>query len=152
MTRAYLALGSNLSDRRAHLDAAVAALKPLAVSRYLETEAMLAPGDATPQPKYLNAAAALDTELEPLQLLSWLREIERREGRSAQRARWQPRPLDLDILLYGDRVIDTPELKVPHPEMHRRRFVLEPLAEIAPDAVHPLLKLSIHELLERCRS
>ena len=70
-------------------------------------------------------------------------------GRPAARARWQPRTLDLDIVLWGDRVIDTPELKVPHPQMHLRRFVLEPLAAIAPDAVHPLINLTVRALLAR---
>ncbi|MBL8957782.1 MAG: 2-amino-4-hydroxy-6-hydroxymethyldihydropteridine diphosphokinase [Myxococcaceae bacterium] len=143
----YVGLGSNLGDRRAHLDAAVRELKAARVSRYLETPALLAPGDTVAQPAYLNAVAELHTDLEPQALLSRLREIEQAEGRPAQRARWQARTLDLDVLLYGDRVIDTPNLKVPHPAMHERRFVLEPLAELAPELVHPVLKKSVAELL-----
>ena len=149
----YLGLGSNLGDRRAHLDAAVQALKLLGevtrVSPYLETPALLAPGDTTPQPPYLNGVLAFETTLEPLALLRALREIERAQGRPADRARWQPRTLDLDILLWGDRVIDTPELQVPHPQMHLRRFVLEPLAVIAGGAVHPVLEATVTELLAR---
>ncbi|MBK7862184.1 MAG: 2-amino-4-hydroxy-6-hydroxymethyldihydropteridine diphosphokinase [Archangiaceae bacterium] len=147
MTRAYVGLGSNLGDRRAHLDAAVAKLEATRVSTYLETAALLAPGDAVPQPAYLNAVAEVETALEPHALLARLREIEQAEGRPAQRERWQPRTLDLDLLLYGDRVIDSPDLEVPHPELHRRRFVLEPLCELAPTALHPRLKITVRELL-----
>lgn len=151
MTRVYVALGSNLGDRRAHLDNAVRALKPTRVSAYLETPALLAPGDATPQPPYLNAVAELDTELEPRQLLNHLRWLESGQGRPAERTRWAPRTLDLDIVLFGDRVIDEPQLKVPHPEMHKRLFVLEPLAELAPEVVHPVFKKTVRELLADAR-
>jgi 2-amino-4-hydroxy-6-hydroxymethyldihydropteridine diphosphokinase len=153
VSRVHLGLGSNLGDRRAHLEAAVDRLRALgevlAVSPMIETPALLAPGDTTPQPAYLNAAVALETKLEPLALLEALRAIERAEGRPAERARWQSRTLDLDILLFGDQVIDTVTLKVPHPQMHLRRFVLEPLAAIAPEAVHTLLHLTVRELLVR---
>ena len=142
-----MALGSNLGDRRAHLDAAVKALKPRRVSKYYETPALLAPGDTTQQPAYLNAVAELETQLEPGALLRALRELERAAGREPTRARWQPRTLDLDLVLYGERVVRDPELVVPHPEMHLRRFVLEPLAELAPELRHPVLKQTVRELL-----
>jgi 2-amino-4-hydroxy-6-hydroxymethyldihydropteridine diphosphokinase len=146
----YLGLGSNLGDRRAHLDAAVAQLKLIGrverVSPYVETAALLPPEDDRPQPAYLNGAVAFEADLEPSALLHALREVERSQGRPPERARWQPRTLDLDVLLWGDRVIDAPELRVPHPQLHLRLFVLEPLAVIAPDAVHPLLKLTVREL------
>lgn len=151
MTRAYVALGSNLGDRRAHLDAAVRALAATRVSAYLETPALLAPGDTTPQPEYLNAVAEVETDLEPAQLLKRLREIERAEGRPQTRARWQPRTLDLDLVLFGEHVIDEPELKVPHPELHKRLFVLEPLAELQPELVHPVFKKTVRELLADAR-
>lgn len=147
MTVVYVALGSNLGDRRAHLDAAARALRASRVSKYYETPALLAPGDTTPQPAYLNAVAEVMTELEPGAFLRGLREIERAEGRPEERARWAARTLDLDVLLFGDRVIDEPELKVPHPRMHERRFVLEPLAELAPRVVHPVLKRTVADLL-----
>jgi 2-amino-4-hydroxy-6-hydroxymethyldihydropteridine diphosphokinase len=147
VTQVCVALGSNLGDRRAHLDAAVRALKPLRVSSYYETPALLAPGDETPQPSYLNAAAVLETSLEPRALLQWLRSIEAAQGRAGVRARWQPRTLDLDLLLYGEQIIDEPGLNVPHPELHKRRFVLEPLAEVVPEARHPMLGKTVRELL-----
>lgn len=145
----YLGLGSNLGDRKAHLDAALKALTPDGVSTFIETPALLAPGDTTAQPAYLNAVCALETMLTPRELMLWLRDLELEAGREKDRARWQPRPLDLDILLFGDLVIDEPDLKVPHPEMHKRRFVLEPLAELAPNARHPVLDLTVAELLAR---
>lgn len=149
MTLAYVGLGSNSGDRRAHLDAAVTALGPVRVSSYLETPALLAEGDTKAQPPYLNAVAVVETVLPARAFLEVLRTIERQEGREAVRARWQPRTLDLDLLLYGELVIEEPDLKVPHPELHRRRFVLEPLVEIAPDVVHPVLRVSVRELLAR---
>jgi 2-amino-4-hydroxy-6-hydroxymethyldihydropteridine diphosphokinase len=148
VTLAYVALGSNLGDRRAHLDAAVKALVAVKISSYVETAALLPPGGA-PQPPYLNAVAAVETPLEPAAFLAVLRTIERQEGRPLERARWAARTLDLDLLLYGDRIIDELGLMVPHPAMHERRFVLEPLAEIAPEVVHPVLKVSVRELLGR---
>jgi len=149
VTVAFIGLGSNLGDRAAHLDAAVKALGAARVSRYVETPALLAPGDTKPQPAYLNAAAEVHTELAPRALLERLREIEQAEGRPRERAKWQARTLDLDLLLYGDRVIDEPGLEVPHPAMHERRFVLEPLAELAPHALHPVLRVTVAELLAR---
>lgn len=148
MTLAYVAMGSNLGDRSAHLSAAVQALSPLKVSRYYETAALLLPGDLTPQPAFLNAVMTLDTNLEPTELLKKLREIERDRGRPSIRERWQARTLDLDILLYGERVINEPGLRIPHPEMPKRKFVLEPLCEIAPEAIHPMLKKSVRELFD----
>lgn len=149
---AAIAMGSNLGDRRAHLDAACAALRALprtavrAVSAYVETEPVGPPG----QGLYLNAAALLDTALAPRPLLLALLEIERSRGRRREDApRWGPRTLDLDLLLYADLVLDEPGLTVPHPRMHERRFVLGPLAELAPDIVVPLHGVSVRAMLER---
>jgi 2-amino-4-hydroxy-6-hydroxymethyldihydropteridine diphosphokinase len=148
-TRALIALGSNLGDRKAHLDAAVAALAAMpactlsAVSRYHETAPV---GGPAGQGDYLNAAAVVETTLEPLDLLHVLQDIERRAGR-VRSVHWGERTLDLDLLLFGDLVIDTPELRVPHPLMAHRRFVLEPLAEVAPRAVDPVTGWTVAELL-----
>lgn len=143
----YIALGSNLGDRRAHLEQAIAKLGELgtlaAVSAFYETE----PREFAPQPWFLNAAVALETELMPKQLLARLLDIERGLGR--KRARSQPkgpRSIDLDILLFGSSVIESAGLTIPHPALHERRFVLEPLAEIAPDARHPVFKRTVREL------
>jgi 2-amino-4-hydroxy-6-hydroxymethyldihydropteridine diphosphokinase len=135
VTRAYVALGSNLGDRERTLLEAVEALRTeqgvevAAVSGFLDTE----PVGPVDQPRFLNGAAALDTALPARALLELLLDVEQRSGRSRDGVPAQgPRTLDLDLLLYGDDEIDEPGLRVPHPRMHERRFVLEPLAEIAP--------------------
>lgn len=147
---AYIALGSNLGDRarliRAALDALARApgVNVTRVSTLHETPAV---GGPEGSPPFLNAAAEIETTLSPRELLSLMLEIEQSLGRR-RREKWSPRTIDLDLLLYADRIIDEPTLHVPHPLMHEREFVLRPLAEIAPDAVHPVLKLPIRKLLE----
>lgn len=148
ITRVAIALGSNLGDRAAHLDHAAARLaellSSLEISRWLETE----PVGVGPQPAFLNGAASGVTSLAPRDLLEALFAIERERGRARPFA-GAPRTLDLDLLLFGDQVIDEAGLTVPHPRFRGRRFVLEPLAEIAPSMVDPVTGLSITELLAR---
>lgn len=152
MASAYIGIGSNLGDRAAHLELARDELARLPDTRLIafsstcETDPLGPPAPAN-QGKYLNAAAALDTQLGPAELLAHLRAIERKAGRE-RHTRWAARTLDLDLLLYDRHVIDTPDLMVPHPHMHERRFVLEPLAEIAPHALHPRLNRTARELLD----
>jgi 2-amino-4-hydroxy-6-hydroxymethyldihydropteridine diphosphokinase len=149
-TLALIALGSNLGDRKAALDAALAALAATpgvilrAASRYHETEAV---GGPAGQGAFLNAAAAVETTLGPWALLSRLRQIETDAGR-VRSVRWGERTLDLDLLMFGEAIIDSVELSVPHPRMAVRRFVLVPLVEIVPDAVEPITLRTMTELLE----
>ncbi|WP_312626187.1 2-amino-4-hydroxy-6-hydroxymethyldihydropteridine diphosphokinase [Scandinavium sp.] len=139
MTRVYIAVGSNLASPLDQVNAAIAALgeipetKIASVSSFYRTPP-LGPQD---QPDYLNAAVALDTRLEPEILLDNTQRIESRQGRVRKEERWGPRTLDLDIMLFGDAVIHTDRLTVPHYDMHNRGFMLWPLAEIAPDLIFP---------------
>ena len=149
MVQAYVALGANLGGRAATIAKALELLrmtpgvKVVAVSSLTENPAVGGPAES---PAFLNGAAEIETSLSARQVLEALLSIERQLGRE-RRQRWAPRTIDLDLLLYGDRIIDEPELMVPHPRIAERLFVLKPLAEIAPDVVHPTLRKMIAELL-----
>jgi 2-amino-4-hydroxy-6-hydroxymethyldihydropteridine diphosphokinase len=138
MHRAYVALGANLDEPQAQVRNALAALSRLPQSRLAVSSSLYrtAPVGLAEQPDFINAVAALDTELLPDDLLEALFAIERDFGRM-RKAKNGPRTLDLDLLLYDDQVIDTPHLHLPHPRLHLRAFVIVPLAEIAPDCVLP---------------
>jgi len=141
----YLSLGSNLDDRGANLRTAIAQLSGLghtvAVSSFYETE----PVEMTAQPWFLNCAVKLDTEKMPRQLIAGILAIEQGMGRQRKQKKG-PRVIDIDILLFGSSIIEIPPLTVPHAKMHERRFVLEPLAEIAPEARHPVFRRTVREL------
>ena len=137
----YLSLGANLGERQQTIENAIAALEQAEVrivarSSFYETE----PQDVKDQPWFLNAVVKCETRLFPIQLLVLVLRIERALGRARRTVRRGPRTIDIDILLYANNIIDTPQLTVPHPRMLDRRFVLEPLVEIAPDLRHPVTK------------
>jgi 2-amino-4-hydroxy-6-hydroxymethyldihydropteridine diphosphokinase len=131
--RAYVALGANLGDREVAIRRAAELIGAKRLSSILETE----PWGFADQPRFLNAVAELETELAPSALLDRLLAVEQELGRTREGPRYGPRTIDLDLLLYGDEQLDEPGLTVPHPRLHERRFVLEPLAELAPEAVVP---------------
>ena len=144
---AYIALGSNLGDKEANLRRALELLIERGVeivktSTFISTE----PYGVTDQPQFLNGVCEVRTSLEPLELLHTLLDIEQEMGRVRLR-HWGERNIDLDLLLYEDVVMDTPQLKLPHPDMQNRDFVLLPLAEIAPELVHPTLQKTSSELV-----
>ena len=152
---ASIALGSNQGDRRAHIGSALRAVGALpgtsliAASNLYETAPIGMPAG---EPSFLNAAAVIRTDLPPRDLLKHLLRIEREHGRTRTPGeRWGSRTLDLDLLTYADRVISEPCLIIPHPRLHERLFVLEPLASIAPDLVIPTLSRTARELLEELR-
>ena len=149
MSRVFIGVGSNEGDRLQHISNAVKALGATAgvavtqMATIIETEPIGGP----PQGPYLNTVVELETAVSPADLLKTLKAIEQRLGRKPSAERWGPRPIDLDLLLYDDRVIETSDLTVPHPRLHERRFVLEPLAQLAPQVIHPLVNQTIGELL-----
>lgn len=150
MHSVYIGFGSNIGDRLAHIQHAIRALSKTGgitlqkISAVYKTD----PVGYEAQTEFLNGVAAIHTHLPPLSLLHILKDIEAAVGRQ-HRIRWGPREIDLDILIYGDMCLRTEKLVIPHPEMHRRRFVLAPLAEVAPDVVHPVFQETIQTLLER---
>lgn len=145
---AYLALGTNLGDRRDNLRRALAALRAQfaleAVSRCYETE----PAYVLHQPRFFNLACRVTTTLAPLDVLHGFKHTESMLGRGSG-ARFGPRLIDIDLLFYDGLILDSPELTIPHPRLHERAFVLAPLADIAPDLVHPALGLTITALRDR---
>jgi 2-amino-4-hydroxy-6-hydroxymethyldihydropteridine diphosphokinase len=144
----YLSLGSNLGDREKYLREAMSRLGELGVIRqvsaFYETQPVEVRGE---QPWFLNCALAMETELTPLVFLSQVLAVEQSMGRIRREPKG-PRTIDIDIVFFANDVLDTPELTVPHPAMHQRRFVLEPLAEIAPALVHPVLQRTVRDLLD----
>jgi len=149
MSIVYIGIGSNLGDRQANCIYSIDLLGEKGTivrkkSSLYETD----PWSMKDQPKFLNMAVEIETDLSPEHLLVFVKKIEKKMGRK-ESFQWGPRLIDLDILLYGNIVINKEDLKIPHPLMHERDFVLRPLNEIAPDVKHPLLQLSVKELFQR---
>jgi 2-amino-4-hydroxy-6-hydroxymethyldihydropteridine diphosphokinase len=152
MAKAYLGIGSNLGPRQENIRRAIEKLNRLngifitKISSLIETKPQ-----GPPQAAFLNGALEVETALPAEALLKKLKEIEFQMGRRPNGIKWGPRVVDIDILLFNDRIIDSQDLKVPHPLMHSRLFVLEPLCQIAPDLRHPLLNKTVRDLLSELK-
>ncbi len=149
MNGIFVGLGANIGDRERTIRRALAQLDKLPETELLRVSSLYDtdPIGVLEQPPFLNAVAELESGLAARELLWHLLLVERRLGRDGTRQRWGPRTIDLDLLLYGNDEIDEPDLIVPHPELHRRAFVLVPMAELAPDLLHPVIDRSVRELL-----
>jgi 2-amino-4-hydroxy-6-hydroxymethyldihydropteridine diphosphokinase len=151
MSRVFIGIGSNQGDRfmlisqAVKLLSAVGGMQVTRLATIIETE----PVGGPPQPPFLNTVVEADTARTPQELLAALKDIERRLGRTSSSVRWAPRPIDLDLLLYDDRIINDADLVIPHPRLHERGFVLEPLAQLSPELIHPVLKEPIAALRDR---
>lgn len=151
MHEAFVAIGTNLGDRSANCARAIAlvesaGIRLLRCSREYRTE----PWGLADQPWFLNMVIKVESDLAPRELLGALKRIEKEMGRE-KGCRWGPRVIDLDILLYENAVVDEPDLQIPHPRMHERQFALQPLCDLAPDVVHPLLRKTVRSLLKELR-
>ena len=148
---AIISIGSNMGDKLENCHRAISALNGLdhtavnARSRFYKT----APVDFLDQDWFVNAVVKIDTRLTPRELLDALQDIQRRAGRVHDPVRFGPRIIDLDVIFYDDEIIDTPELAVPHPRMHKRRFVLQPICDIDPAIVHPVFQQDVQSLLNQ---
>lgn len=153
---AFIGIGSNLVDRKKNCEEAIFSLsqnpsiKNIIKSRWYETKAIVHKSNnkVGNVPNFINGVAKIETDLSPSELLVLLQKIETSMGRIRTGKKWEPRIIDLDILFYDDLILETLNLKIPHPELHKRMFVLEPICDIAPEVIHPILKKSVSKIKE----
>ena len=152
LSNVFVAFGSNVGDRRKNIDLALQSIRQHPALTLIQTtepiQSKAETLDGKAQREYLNGVLQLRTELTPMELLKELKLIEEKLGRRTNEQRWQPRTIDLDILFFGNQVIQTRALKIPHPLLHRRHFVLKPLLELAPTFLHPLFKQTVSQLYQ----
>ena len=149
MARVFLGIGTNEGDRLANISRAAQAFAASGVVHLIQMATIAETPPLGPtQRDYLNTVIEVETTLSPQELLGCVKRLEQQLGRAPSPQRWGPRIIDVDILLYADRIVEEERLTIPHPRMQARRFVLEPLAQLAPDLVHPVLKRTMQELLE----
>lgn len=152
MQNVFIGLGSNLGNRQKNCERAVSLFKEtpkitvLRTSPWVETKAVCLPGET--QPDFINGVVQIETTLSAESLHRICKKIEKEMGRAETLKKWQTRTIDLDLLFYGDQILETPTLKVPHPLLHERLFVLEPLGALVPDFAHPILKKTVAELYQ----
>ncbi|HBQ37410.1 MAG: 2-amino-4-hydroxy-6-hydroxymethyldihydropteridine diphosphokinase [Omnitrophica WOR_2 bacterium RIFCSPLOWO2_02_FULL_63_16] len=153
MARVFLGIGTNEGDRLENISRATQILAASGAARLIQMATIAeTPPLGPPQRDYLNTVVEVETTLPPQELLECVKRLEQQLGRAPSSQRWGPRIIDVDILLYEDRIVEEERLTIPHPQLHQRRFVLEPLAQLAPDLVHPVLKRTVQELLEELTS
>lgn len=154
MAKVFIGVGSNEGERLENISKAIQAFSSVGGIRLMQMATILetAPIGGPPQGPYLNTVVEIETSLEPAALLAMLKRVESQLGRLPSTERWGPRPIDLDLLFYDDRIIHEATLILPHPRLHERPFVLEPLSQLAPDLLHPVLGQTIATLCERLQS
>ncbi len=152
MSIAFIGLGSNLKDKMGNLNKAMELVEKSSMVKVLKRSSVYQtePVGINDQPLFLNMVLEVETAISPFELLRFLQDIERKMGRKREK-KWGPRNIDLDLLLYDEQIINSSELTLPHPQMHLRKFVLIPLAEIAKDKIHPLKQQTISELLKNLK-
>lgn len=152
ISTAFIGLGSNLGDKKQNCERAVYFLdehpeiKISKVSKWYKSKAMVLPGEE--HPDFINGAVQVETDISPLELASYCKTVEYELGRRPSAQKWQPRVIDLDLLFFGNEIVKTKEITIPHPELHERLFVLKPLNELMPQWVHPILNKTVAQLLE----
>jgi len=151
MSNVFISIGSNLGNKYQNITSAISKLKKLGKILKISSLYITSPLENENQPYFYNCVVEINTKLKPKELLKKIKEIEKNIGRKESKKRYQPRIIDLDILFYGKKIIKSKTLTIPHKKLHQRKFVLWPLAEIAPDFIHPVLKKTIKKIKDELR-